>query len=149
MTAYVGRDVVVEFAPGLETVDPATLTFKTLGMMRTKTVGGTWDTADTTADSSPDYTRTSLVTFKSFEFSGDGVTYSDDIYNQKEFRSAVLSPTVATNYQPKIWLKLTFPDEVIQGPFIVSEFSTDAPFDDAVTWSTSAASNGAVTFTPV
>jgi hypothetical protein len=43
-------------------------------MMRAKGISTSWDTADTTADQSPGFTRTSLVTFKSVEFSGDGVT---------------------------------------------------------------------------
>jgi len=150
MGANVGRDTIIQFAAGLETANPAGLTFKTLGMMRSKSISFTWDTADTTADSSPDYTRTNLVTFKSVEISGDGVSYDDDVHNQDDFESAVVNPGVGTNYQPKVWLKLvtTLPGgdtRTYQGPFIVSEFSREEPYDDAGTFSLSAQSNGAVT----
>lgn len=149
MTAFTGRDVTVEFAIALENADPSGLVFKDFGMMRTKDFNVKWDTADTTADKSPDYTRTSLVTFKSIELSGDGVSYTDAVYNQAELEAHVFSPSAATNSQPKVWFRITFPDVVFTGPFIVSEWSKGAPFDDAVTWSMTAASNGAVARTPV
>lgn len=149
MTAFTGRDVSVEFAIGLESADPLTLTFKDFGMMRTKDFNVSWDTADTTADKSPDFTRTSLVTFKSIEFSGDGVSYTDAVYNQAELEAHVYSPGSATNNQPKVWLRITFPDSVFTGPFIVSEWSKGAAYDDAVTWSMTANSNGAVSRVPV
>ena len=149
MTAFTGRDVPVEFAIGLESADPATLTFKDLGMMRTKDFNVSWDTADTTADKSPDYTRTNLVTFKSIEFSGDGVSYTDAVHNQAELEAHAFSPSAATNNQPKVWFRITFPDAVFTGPFIVSEWSKGAAYDDAVTWSMTANSNGAVSRVPV
>jgi predicted secreted protein len=149
MTAFTGRDVSVEFAIGLESADPTGLTFKDFGMMRTKAFNVSWDTADTTADKSPDYTRTSLVTFKNIEFSGDGVSYTDAVHNQAELEAHVYSPGSETNNQPKVWFRITFPDCVFTGPFIVSEWSKDAAYDDAVTWSMTANSNGAVTRTPV
>lgn len=147
MTAFVGRDVLVEYAIGLETDDPAGLTFKVLGMMRSKELSTKWDEVDVTADASPDYTRQSLVTFKSIEFSGDGVAYDDAVHNQIEFESNVVNPGVATNYQPKFWLRITFPHKVYEGPFTVNEFSNSAAYDAEVTWSTSAKSNGAVSLT--
>lgn len=149
MSAFTGRDVSVEFAIGLESADPSGLTFKDFGMMRTKDFNVSWDTADTTADKSPDYTRTSLVTFKSIEFSGDGVSYTDAVYNQAELEAHVYSPGSATNNQPKVWLRITFPDAIFTGPFIVSEWSKGAAYDDAVTWSMTANSNGAVSRVPV
>lgn len=149
MTAFVGRDVAVKFAIGDETVAPAAGTFKVLGMMRGKSMATNWDTVDTTADKSPAQTKTSLVTFKSMEFSGDGVTYTDEIYNQKEFKAHVISPGVATANQPKVWLEILYPDgSSYKGPFIVTEWSDDSPYADAATWSISATSNGAVTFDP-
>lgn len=148
-TQFVGRDVVVNYAIGLETADPAGLTFKRLGMMRGKSMKTSWDTVDTTADMSPAYTKTSLVTFKSVEFSGDGVSFGDAVANQKEFKAHVINPGSATNNQPKVWLQMIDPDgDQYQGPFIVSEWSDDRPYDDTATWSISAASNGAVTYTP-
>lgn len=147
-TQFVGRDVVVNFAIAIETADPSGLTYKRLGMMRGKSMKTSWDTVDTTADMSPDYTKTSLVTFKAVEFSGDGVTYGETVANQKEFKAHVVNPGVATNNQPKVWLQMIDPDgDKYEGPFIVGEWSDDRPYDDAATWSISASSNGAVVYT--
>ena len=149
MPAHVGRDVKVEFALAPETASVGTLTWKTLGMMRGKSMSTSWDTADTTADSSPDYTKTALVTFKNQEFSGDGVAYDDDAYNQEELEAHVVSPGVGTNGQPKAWFRLTYPSgKTYTGPFIISEWSNDSPYSDAATWSITAQSNGEVVFSP-
>lgn len=149
MSAYVGRDVLVEFASGLETANPSTLTWKTLGMMRGKELSAKWDEVETTADASPSQTRTRLVTFKSVEFSGDGVSYDDAVHNQLEFEQGVVAPTIATKYQPKFWLRITYPNKMYQGPFTVSEFSNSTAYDAEATWSMAAKSNGAVTLTPI
>lgn len=149
MPAHVGRDVKVEFALAAETAEVSGLTWKTLGMMRGKSMSTSWDTADTTADSSPDYTKTALVTFKNQEFSGDGVAYDDDAYNQEELEAHVVSPGVGTGSQPKAWFRLTYPSgKKYTGPFIISEWSNDSPYSDAATWSITAQSNGEVVFTP-
>jgi predicted secreted protein len=148
MTAYTGRDVLIEFAIGDENANPAGLTFKTLGMMRGKGMKVAWDTVDTTADQSPQFTKTSLVTFKSVEFSGDGVSRTEAIYNQAELKQHVYNPGSTTGNQPKAWIRQTAPDGVTQGPFLFSEFSNDNPYSDAATWSVTASSNGAVVFTP-
>jgi len=147
-TQFVGRDVVVNYAIGLKTVDPATLTFKRLGMMRGKSMKTSWDTVDVTGDTSPDYTKENLVTFKSVEFSGDGVSYGEDVANQKEMKSHVINPGSGTGNQPMVWIQMIDPDgDAYEGPFIVSEWSDDRPYSDAATWSISAMSNGAVTYT--
>ena len=149
MSAFTGRDVLVEYAIADENATIGSLTFKRLGMMRGKSMKTTWDTVDTTADQSPGFTKTSLVTFKSVEFTGDGVSYDDAVYNQNEFKAHVISPGGATANQPKAWIKMTDPDGgVYVGPFIVSEWSDERPYADAATWSISAASNGNVSFTP-
>lgn len=148
MGAHTGRDVLIEFAIGDENDDPGSLTFNTLGMMREKGMSVQWDTADTTASDSPEYTRTSLVTFKQVEFSGDGVSYDDAVFNQAELKGHVFSPGSGTSGQPKVWLRQTAPDGVIQGPFIATGWDTRSPYADAATWSLTAMSNGAVTFTP-
>jgi predicted secreted protein len=148
MTAFTGRDVLIEFAIADESATYAGLTFKTLGMMRGKGIKVSWDTVDTTADKSPQFTKTNLVTFKSAEFSGDGVSYTDAIYNQSELKAHVYNPGSATANQPKAWIRQTAPDGVTYGPFIFNEWSSDSPFSDAVTWSTAAMSNGAITFVP-
>lgn len=149
MGAFVGRDVAIEFAIALESADPAGLVFKPLGMMRGKTMKTSWDTVDTTADKSPGFTKTNLVTFKSVEFSGDGVSYDDDVFNQKDFKAHAISPGVATEGQPKVWLRMMDPNgDKYQGPFIINEYSDDRPYADAATWSISAMSNGNVQFAP-
>ena len=143
--SFVGRDVVVKFAIADESADLATLTFKRLGMMRTKDWEVQWDDVDTTGDTSPNFTRTALVTFKAINFSGDGVSYKDTAENQAELEGHVFAPAAATGGQPKAFLKIEFPDFTYTGPFLFTSFSRSAPYDDAVTWSTSAKSNGAVT----
>lgn len=149
MGAFTGRDVLVEFAIADETMLSSALTYARLGMMRGKTMKTSWDTVDTTADQSPDFTKTSLVTFKSMEFSGDGVSYDDAIYNQNTLKGHVISPGVETANQPKVWFRMTDPDGgKYEGPFIVAEWSDERPYADAATWSISASSNGAVKFTP-
>ena len=149
MGSFTGRDVLVEFAIADETTLPGALTYARLGMMRGKTMKTSWDTVDTTADQSPDFTKTSLVTFKSMEFSGDGVSYDDAIYNQNALKAHVISPGVETAKQPKVWVRMTDPDGgKYEGPFIVSEWSDERPYADAATWSISASSNGGVSFVP-
>jgi predicted secreted protein len=148
MSADVGRNVTVEFALADENASSGSLVYQRLGMMRGKDISCKWDTVDATADMSPAFTKQNLVTFKMQEFSGDGVAYTDAVYNQKAMKSHVYSPPVGTGYQPKAWLRLTFPDGVIEGPFIVTEFSNAAPHADVVTFSINAMSNGAVTYTP-
>lgn len=150
MGAHVGRDVKVEFALKSEALPkPAVGDYKVLGMMRAKSLNTTWDTVDTTADKSPNFTKTSLVTFKNVEFSGDGVSYDDDVHNQEALEQHVVSPPVETGNQPKVWFKITYPSgKVYEGPFIVSSWSNDSPYANEATWSMSAASNGDVTLTP-
>lgn len=149
MTAHVGRDVTVEFALAAETASVGSLTWLSLGMMRAKSIKTSWDTADTTGDKSPAYTKTQLVTFKSVEFSGDGVSYNDAVYNQQALEAATVSPGSGTGNQPKAWFRLTYPNgKTYVGPFIVTEWSNDSPHADASTWSISAMSNGNVVMTP-
>jgi predicted secreted protein len=149
MGAAVGRDTKIEFAIGVEGTAPVVGDWKTLGMMRGKSMKTSWETVDTTADKSPGFTKTNLVTFKSVEFSGDGVSYDDAVHNQKVFKGQAISPGVATNNQPKVWLRLTDPSgDKYEGPFIISEYSDDRPYADASTWSITAMSNGNVVFTP-
>ena len=147
MSAFVGRDVLVEFAIADEDASVGGLSFQTLGMMRGKSMSTKWDTVDTTADDSPAFTKTSLVTFKAVEFSGDGVSYTDSVHNQITLKAHVISPGSGTANQPKVWIRMTDATGVYVGPFIVSEWSDDRPYADTATWSISAMSNGSVTFT--
>lgn len=149
MGASTGRDVLVEFSIADESASYASLVWSELGMVRGKSMKLSWDTVDTTADSSPEFTKTSLVTFKSAEFSADGVSYGDAVYNQKVLKAHVYNGDASMGYQPKAWIRQTELDgSVTYGPFIFKEWSDDAPHSDAVTWSTSASSNGAVTYIP-
>jgi predicted secreted protein len=148
MPAYSGRDVLLEFAIGDENSSPSSLTFLTLGMMRGKGMSVTWDTADATADKSPAFTKQTITTFKMVEFSGDGVAYTEALHNQSTLKAHVYNPGVGTGSQPKVWLRQTAPDGVTIGPFTVTEWDSDAPYADVVTWSMTAMSNGQVTFTP-
>lgn len=149
-TQFTGRDVIVNFAIGLKTDDPGALTFKRLGMMRAKSTKAAWDVVDATADTSPEYTKENLVTFKGVEFTGDGVTYGEDVANQKELKAHVINPGAGTGNQPMVWLQILDPDgDEWLGPFIASEWSDERPYADVATWSFKAMSNGAVTYTPV
>lgn len=145
MSAYVGRDVLVEFAIASETANPNALVWSILGMMRDKDLSVSWDTVDTTGDSSPAQNRQQLVTFKNVEFSGSGVSYDDAVHNQLAFEQHVVSPPGTTSNQPKVWLRITYPNKVYTGPFIVSEFSNSSAYDAEATWSITANSNGNVT----
>lgn len=145
---FTGRDVVVEFAIALENADPNSLTYSRLGAMRGKSAKVSWDTVDSTADDSPNFTKESLVTFKSVEMSFDGVSYGEDVSNQKNLKVQAISPGAGTNYQPKVWFRMTDPDgDKWEGPFIISEWSDDRPYSDMATWSISASSNGNVVYT--
>jgi predicted secreted protein len=147
MVAFVGRDTLVEFAIADENASVGGLSWQTLGMMRDKSMKTSWETADTTADKSPNFTKTSLVTFKNVEFTGSGVSYTDALHNQQTLKAHVISPGSGTANQPKAWFRLTDPTGVYVGPFIVSEWSDERPYADTCTWSISAMSNGSVTFT--
>lgn len=150
MSAFTGRDVLLEYAIADENALVGSLTFKRLGMMRGKSMKVKWDTVDTTADQSPAFTKTNLVTFKMVEFSGDGVSYNDAVFNQNEFKTNVVSPGSTTGNQPKFWLRLTDPDgSAWTGPFIVSGWDDARPHAGEATWSISAMSNGDVAFVGV
>jgi predicted secreted protein len=148
MGAHVGRDVQVEFAIAAEDAIEAGLTWKTLGMMRGKSLNTSWDTADTTADDSPNATKPALATFRNVEFSGDGVSYDDAVHNQEDLEAHVANPS-ATGGHPKAWFRITYPSgKKYTGPFMITEWANDSPYSDTATWSIAATSNGAVTFTP-
>lgn len=147
MSAYDGKTCAVSFSIQPETASPGSLSWTTLGMMRTKSLKIGWDTADTTADSTPDAAKTALATRKSVEFSGDGVSYDDAAYNQRTLKAHINTPGVITQNQPKAWIKMEFESgESYIGPFIITSLSVDAPEADAETWSIEATSNGSVVY---
>jgi predicted secreted protein len=145
---FVGRDVFMEYAIAKEDAVLASLTFQAFGMLRGKSMKVSWETADTTADKSPGNNKTKLVTFKDVNFSGDGVSYTEAVHNQQAVKAQSVSPGPATDNQPKIWFRMTGPDGVWVGPFIVTEWSDERPYAEAATWSIGASSNGDVSFTP-
>lgn len=141
---YTGRDYIIEYAIADETANPASLTFKRLGMLRTKSLGRSWDTVDTTGDTNDDFTRTSLVTFGEFTVTGDAVFDDAASENQTEFIDHVHFPPAITQYTPKVWLQLTRQDGVVRrGPFIVPTCNESANYDAEMTWDFEAKSNGA------
>lgn len=148
MAKYTGRDVIIEFAIANEDAAESGLTWQRLGMMRDKGMSVSWDSADGTADQSDQFTKENLVTFKSVEFSGAGVSRTDAVYNQAVLKAHAYNPGAATGNQPKVWLRQTAPDGVTKGPFLITKWDSSAPHSDVATWSMTAMSNGAVTFTP-
>lgn len=141
-----GRLVVLNVAIGKPTDDPALLTFKRVGAMRGKNIKFEWETADATADDSDDFTKEELVTFKMVKISGDGVYNDADSSNQEELEDHILTPGVATDYQPHAWVQWVYPSgKMFQGPFLFKNWSIDAPYDDVLTFSTEATSAGQVT----
>lgn len=150
MSAVNGRDVAVEFAIAPESATVGSLTWLDLGMVRAKEGPSVqWDKADTTADSSPQYTKTSLTTFKEITFGGNGIAYDDAAYNQKILKAHVANPGSATQGQPKVWWRITEPDgSQWVGPFLMDSWNSSAPYDGPATFEFSSTSNGAVTYTP-
>ncbi len=142
--AFTGRDVVVYYAIGCPESQPANGDYKRLGMMRGKTVSAEWDTADATADMSAAYTQENLVTYKNITFSGDGVTRKEDVYAQNALKRHVYNPPIETSNQPYVWLKIISPNDITEGPFMVTSWEDEAPHDDVATWSIEASSAGQV-----
>ncbi|EFM9767193.1 hypothetical protein BIY86_001829 [Escherichia coli] len=142
--AFTGRDVAVFYAIACPNTKPADEDYLELGMMRAKTLSVEWETADATADKSADYTKESLVTYKSVSFSGDGVSRTEEIYNQKALKRHIINPGEATGGQPYVWLKIVSPMDVTEGPFLCTNFEEDDPHDDVCTWSIECSSAGQV-----
>ena len=142
--AFTGRDVVVYYAIGCPEVQPAANQYKRLGMMRGKTTGVEWETADATGDQSAAYTQENLVTYKNVSFSGDGVSRKEAIYGQREVKRHVYNPPAETSNQPYLWLKVISPFDITEGPFLVTSWQDESPHDDVATWSLEASSAGLV-----
>ncbi|HAL6144582.1 TPA: hypothetical protein RUT62_000891 [Escherichia coli] len=147
--SFLGRDVAVFFGIACPNAKPADGNYKALGMMRGKTLSVEWETADATADKSADYTQESLVTYKSVTFSGDGVSRTEAMHNQKELKRHVMNPSDTTGNQPYVWLKIVSPNDVTEGPFLCTSFEEEDPHDDVSTWSIECTSAGKVTISDV
>lgn len=142
--AFTGRDVVVYYAISCPEVQPSSGDYTRLGMMRGKTTGAEWETADATADMSAAFTQENLVTYKNISFSGDGVTRKEDVYAQNALKRHVYNPPAETSNQPYVWLKIISPNDITEGPFMVTLWQDEAPHDDVATWSIEASSAGSV-----
>ena len=146
MASFDGKTAALSFSIQPRTFS-GTHTWVTLGMMRTKSIGGTWDVADDTADSTPNSAKTGLATRRSFTFSGDCVSYDDAAHNQRTLKNHFHNPGSVTGNRPEVWFKLEMlSGESYTGPFNITSLNEDAPEADVMTWSIEAASNGLVTY---
>ena len=133
-TKYVGRDVVLEYAIGCGDVKPAGSDWNRFGSLRTKEFGLSWDTTDVTDSDSIGSLRENLATFQNLTISGDGLAKAAGAGNLVELTKHFVNP-VATNGQPLVWLRMTFPDLTFTAFMLLSTLSRSAPYDDAVTYS--------------
>lgn len=132
---FVGKSVLAEFALACGDVDPLTLTWLPLGAARNKSLTMSADTVDATADDSVGGFRDTLITYKTFEVSIDGVTKRDDGTTSNQ---QLLFDHFVTDPQPYIWLRLTGPINTVIGFCILTEFSQEFPYDDIATYSITA-----------
>ena len=147
MSAYDGKTAAVSFSIAASTATVGTLTWLTLGMMRTKSIKSTWDNADSTADSTPDSGKTAIATRLGHSFSGDGVSYDDAIHNQRALKNQFYNPSATTSGQPEAWFKIEYESgEVFTGYYLMNSWSDDSPEADVQTWSIEATCQGKLTY---
>lgn len=132
---FVGKSVLAEFALACGDVDPNTLTWLPLGAARNKSLTMSADTVDATADDSVGGFRDTLITYKTFEVSIDGVTKRDDGTTSNQ---QLLFNHFVTDPQPYVWIRLTGPINTVIGFCILTEFSQEFPYDDIATYSLTA-----------
>jgi len=132
---FVGKSVLAEFALACGDVDPLTLTWLPLGAARNKSLTMSADTVDATADDSVGGFRDTLITYKTFEVSIDGVTKRDDGTTSNQ---QMLFNHFVTDPQPYVWIRLTGPINTVTGFSILTEFSQEFPYDDIATYSITA-----------
>lgn len=132
---FVGKSVLAEFALACGDVDPMTLTWLPLGAARNKSLTMSADTVDATADDSVGGFRDTLITYKTFEVSIDGVTKRDDGTTSNQ---QLLFNHFVTDPQPYVWIRLTGPINTVIGFCILTEFSQEFPYDDIATYSLTA-----------
>lgn len=133
-TKYVGRDVVLEYAIGCGDAKPEEGDWKRFGSLRTKEFSLSWDTTDVTDSDSIGALRENLATFQNLTIAGDGMAKASGAGNLVELTKHFVNP-VATNGQPLVWLRMTFPDLTFTAFMLLSNLSRSAPYDDAVTYS--------------
>lgn len=132
---FVGKSVLAEFALACGDVDPLTLTWLPLGAARNKSLTMSADTVDATADDSVGSFRDTLITYKTFETSIDGVTKRDDGTTSNQ---QILFNHFVTDPQPYVWIRLTGPINTVIGFCVLTEFSQEFPYDDIATYSITA-----------
>ena len=132
---FVGKSVLAEFALACGDVDPNTLTWLPLGAARNKSKTMSADTVDATADDSVGSFRDTLITYKTFELSIDGVTKRDDGTTSNQ---QLLSTHFETDPQPYVWMRLTGPINTTTSFCVLTEFSEEYPYDDVATYSMTA-----------
>lgn len=132
---FVGKSVLAEFALACGDVDPLTLTWLPLGAARNKSKTMSADTVDATADDSVGSFRDTLITYKTFELSIDGVTKRDDGTTSNQ---QLLSDHFVTDPQPYVWWRLTGPINTTTAFCVLTEFSEEFPYDDVATYSITA-----------
>lgn len=132
---FVGKSVLAEFALACGDVDPLTLTWLPLGAARNKSLTMSADTVDATADDSVGSFRDTLITYKTFETSIDGVTKRDDGTTSNQ---QLLFNHFVTDPQPYVWIRLTGPINTVIGFCVLTEFSQEFPYDDIATYSITA-----------
>lgn len=133
-TKYVGRDVVLEYAIGCGDARPGPSDWKRFGSLRTKEFSLSWDTTDVTDSDSIGALRENLATFQTLTISGDGIAKASGANNLVELTKHVVNPA-ATNGQPLVWLRMTFPDLTFTAFMLLSTMSRSAAYDDVVTYS--------------
>jgi uncharacterized protein YjdB len=93
------------------------------------------DTVDATADDSVGSFRDTLITYKTFEVSIDGVTKRDDGTTSNQ---QLLANHFETDPQPYVWIRLTGPINSTTAFCVLTEFSEEYPYDDVATYSMTA-----------
>jgi len=138
---FVGRDVVLEYFIGCGDTQPTEADWVRIGSMRAKEFSLEWETTDATADDSVGSLRENLATFQSLSISGDGTVKSSGTGADGliALTKHVANPT-ATDGQPNVWVRMTFPDLTFTCYMIATKMSRSAPYDDVTTYSFEASS---------
>lgn len=138
---YVGRDVVLEYAIGCGDALPEEDDWNNFGSLRTKEFALSWDNVDTTDSDSIGALRENLATFQNLTISGDGLAKASGAGNLVELTKHFVNP-VATNGQPVVWMRMTFPDLTFTAFMLLTNLSRSAPYDESVTYSMEAMATG-------
>lgn len=135
-----GREVEVAFnltCPA-DDVDPTTLVYKSLGMLRDKDYGGTVGDIDVTADKSEGGYRQYIDNYKEGTFSFSGVAYGDVKYNQAELHDHVHIEVTAPESQGRVvgYLQITDPiwERVLYIPVKFDEAQRSDGYDSEVSF---------------